>query len=240
MAKKTKDQISISAKKVAELASHDFCPRCFWIKNKTVAPFQMFPGIFNRFDAMAKMITEQTFENKGLRPNWMNAMPEIEKTIQIKSYHSFTVVHKETGMVLTGVPDALFKYKNGTHGIVDYKVSIINNTQEQLYPVYLAQLSMYKLIGEMLGYNDINFLALLYCEPKVKANIPHSYLLKEGFLMNFEFGLREINFQVEVQEYIHRAFKLLKGPIPTVGREDCKECIRIDKFISEITQTSHS
>lgn len=37
-----------SAKDLEQLAMHNFCPRCFWIKSKVKVPYQThFPGVFS-------------------------------------------------------------------------------------------------------------------------------------------------------------------------------------------------
>jgi hypothetical protein len=49
-------QIRISAKNLGELALHNYCPRCFWLKLKlnNRLPFQIFPGIFSAIDSYTK------------------------------------------------------------------------------------------------------------------------------------------------------------------------------------------
>ena len=117
----TKKQVS--AKQLGELALPYNCRRCFWIKSalKGKLPFQSFPGIFSSIDSYTRKMFKAWFERHGEAPEWVGGMGELKKWIAPPGAKKFCIDHEESGLVLSGTPDALFEDREGKLIIVDFK-----------------------------------------------------------------------------------------------------------------------
>jgi len=85
------------------------------------------------------------------------------------------VMHKQSGWILKGTPDGLFKLKDGTLHIVDYKTARHTKKQDELYPLYEVQLNSYALLAHKL---PVSKLSLVYCEPNPELENDIDFNLK--------------------------------------------------------------
>ncbi len=148
MRKQDKSRI-ISAKDLGALALPDFCPRCFWIERRFGKPPGIFPGIFSTLDAVTKRSVHSSFKDKDEPPSWLNisgATGVEEGDIYFK------LPMDETGWILVGKPDDIFKLKDETYHIVDYKTAKFTGRQDELFPMYEVQLNSYAFLAEKYGF----------------------------------------------------------------------------------------
>jgi hypothetical protein len=73
------EPIRISDKNMGQLALHDYCPGCFWLKLilQFKLSWQIFPGIFSTIDSYSKKITWQYFDKFKKLPAWFNSFGEF-------------------------------------------------------------------------------------------------------------------------------------------------------------------
>ena len=80
-------------------------------------------------------------------------------------YSKFSILDRETNVVLRGTPDGILVMQDGSHLIVDYKTAKFTAHQDELFPMYEVQLNAYAVIGEQKGFAPVSGLALVYTEP---------------------------------------------------------------------------
>lgn len=182
------EQIRISAKNLGAFALPDFCPRCGWIKlHCPNLPFQIFPGIFNSIDSYSKKITNLHFAKHNKTPVWLSDFGEIGNPIKAPQHSKFNILDEETAILLTGSPDEMLRKSDGSHFIIDYKTAKFTGTQDELFPMYEAQLNAYAYIGDRCGFKPVVGLGLVYYEPltDITTDEINSFLLDKGFSMHF-------------------------------------------------------
>jgi len=152
-----KEIIRISGKDLGAVALADFCPRCFWIKlhNKGQIPFQIFPGIFSSIDAYTKRVVHAWFDESGSPPPWLKELDGVTGYKEPPTFHKFNTIVDEFDINLTGSPDGVFVRNDGSLMIVDYKTAKFTGNQDNLHPMYEAQLNAYALAFDSSDPNTI-------------------------------------------------------------------------------------
>jgi len=222
--------LRISAKNLSAVLLPDFCPRCFWIKNNLKAPYQIFPGIFSSIDSYTKKMVHAIFDQTGSAPVWM---PEIKKaTGYIKTLHwtKFQRFDKKTGIVVSGMEDDIFSYKDGSRTIVDYKTAKYTKNQDKLLPLYDGQLNLYAYVEEGFGNEVREDLPLIYCEPLTDPD-PINFT-QTGFKM--PFGAKTLIVKKDpalVREILDKVASFIFGLIPD-KKQDCPDCKKLEVIMA--------
>jgi len=235
-----KDIVTISAKNLGQLALPDYCPRCFWLKLKMGfnLPFQIFPGIFSTIDSYSKKITWSYYEKYKKVPPWFSEFGEFTGLVPPIHHRNFSVIDSKTGIKLTGVPDEIFKMKDGRFFIIDYKTAKFTNTQDSLLPMYVVQLNSYAYIFEKIGMGEIGGLGLVYYEPQ--GNAPtvsfDTVLLEDGFDIPFRAHLKKIKLDskkvvLPLLKVVRKYAEMEKVP---KGRRGCEDCEVVERMIDSI------
>lgn len=221
----------ISAKDLGNLALPKFCPRCFWFE-RHFGPFpSRFPGIFNVLDGASKKSVQRSFLKRNKIPDWLNIPDVIEllpldkagKLIIDNIQRYLVVLHRKSGWTLRGTPDSIFKLKDNTIHIVDYKTAKFTQAQDDLYPMYEVQLNGYALLAYKY---PVSKLSLVYCEPNTELNNDIDFTL--GFLPK----IKEVELKEGiVSELLMKAREIVDQKNPPPARLNCKEtCFYIDKI----------
>jgi hypothetical protein len=230
------DPIRISAKAIGELALPDFCPRCFWRKTHvSKLPYQIFPGIFNSIDSYTKKVVHRWFDTYKSTPPWLSTLGDLDGYVPIPHHTKFSVVDAETGILLTGMPDDIFRRRDSSHIIVDYKTARYTGTQDQLFPLYEAQLNAYALISAQRGPQPVTGLALIYMEPVTDdgAAKDDKNLRGNGFAMGFAANVQEIKMNTDiVLTLLRRTRALYDLSNAPSGRDGCVDCQLVDELIA--------
>jgi len=228
-------ELSISAKNLGFLAMPDACPRCFWLKTHFKLPYQIFPGIFSSIDSYSKKVTNLHHSARGHLPRWLNTMGY---PIAVPGYSRFCVCHRETGVVLTGVPDEMIKNDDGLV-ILDYKTARLTGNQDALLPMYRCQLNGYALIADTLGHGPVIGLALVYYEPMTdidRDDVAHPLLMDNGFRMEFESKILPIELDSElVPSLLGKARDIYELPKPPSALSRCKDCELLDELVNALS-----
>jgi len=233
------NQITISAKNLGSLAMPDFCPRCFWIKQqvRNKLPFQIFPGIFSSIDAYTKRVIHSWFDQKKNQPPWLKKLGEFKGYIDPPHYTRYHTLIEKYNIVLRGSPDGILVRKDGSYFIIDYKTAKFTPGQDELFPMYDAQLNSYALIGERLDLNPVSGLALIYTEPVTDDKSAASDEIRKDYGFSMRFSAHIEN----VEKDASRLYPLMKKvreindlPIPPEGITGCKDCEKLENLISII------
>jgi PD-(D/E)XK nuclease superfamily len=226
----------ISAKTLGGLAMPDFCPRCFWIQMRVKGlPYQIFPGIFSSIDAYGKNLVHGWFDRHGGPPDWLASLGDIQG-YEVPPHHSrFQTLDAETKILLTGAPDGVLIRADGSRVIIDYKTAKFTAHQDELFPMYEAQLNAYAHLGARTWKEPVSALALVYTEPVTDQAAAHndSNLTHEGFQMPFRATILPVERKPKlVPDLLRRARVIfdLKTPPPSLA--GCEDCEKLTQLIS--------
>jgi hypothetical protein len=226
----------ISAKTLGGLAMPDFCPRCFWIQmNVEGLPYQIFPGVFNSIDAYSKSIVHGWFDRHGGPPAWLASLGDIRDYEPPPHYSKFQMLDAETNILLSGSPDGVLIRGDGSRVIIDYKTAKFTANQDELFPMYEAQLNAYAHIGERTWKEPVSALALIYTEPitdQAAAN-DDSNISRKGFQMPFKARILPVEKKPKlVPKLLRRAREILDLKTPPPSLQGCEDCSLLAGLIS--------
>jgi hypothetical protein len=116
--------LRVSGKDLGSMALAEHCPRCFWAQRHAPygLPFQIFPGIFSSIDSYTKKVVHEWFDASGA-PTWLGSLGPLSGYQEPPHFSKFQVRDPDTGVLLTGAPDAIFTKPDGSLIIADYKTS---------------------------------------------------------------------------------------------------------------------
>ncbi|MBX3059464.1 MAG: PD-(D/E)XK nuclease family protein [Anaerolineae bacterium] len=230
-------EVTISAKDLGAVALAEFCPRCFWLKRRAgnKLPFQTFPGIFSSIDSYNKKIVHGYLDRHGAAPAWFTPLGSITGYQSPPHYSKFSIRDADTNIVLRGSPDAIFRLDTGHYLIADYKTARYTNTQDNLFPMYQAQLNAYALIGAQHGLTPLAGLALLYFEPQTADSDAHDgNVLPNGFAMGFALRIQPVEYDPArfILPLLARVRQVLNLTRPPSGKENCQDCTLLDGLVA--------
>jgi len=199
----------------------DECPRCFYLKylhgiNRPAAPF---PAIFGAIDRLmkAQFAGRPSSElEPTLPPGIVNVTEQWIESVPV-SLPGHTVT-----CFLRGKLDAMIDFKDGSHGVVDFKTSEPKPAQ---IPFYSRQLHAYAYALEhpapnRLGCSPISRLGL-YVET------PHATLAATSSEISFHFHSTwlEVPYQESgFLDFLDKVLSLLELPEPPLAGEECAYC----------------
>ena len=226
----------ISGKDLGALHRKDFCPRCFWLSRHHKLPWQRFPGIFSSIDSYTKRLIDHHFASTGSPPPWIAGLRDIVGTHPAEGARSFFMIDPVTRIKLTGAPDVIFKLKDGSLMIADYKTARLTKNQDELGPTYEVQLNSYREIAHSLGWPKVTRLALIYTEPPDKEDpLRLRFHAPEGFQMNFTSKFKEIEIQPKLTSaLLQEANQIYHQPKPPKARATCPDCSILDKIMGSL------
>ncbi len=222
---------SIGAKDLGNLALPGFCPRCFWYE-RHFGPFPMrFPGIFSVIDSVSKKSVNRSFFQRKKLPDWL-PVPDVtevvplEKAGTVEAYQNreyLVAFHKESNWFLKGTPDNIFLLKDKTSHIVDYKTARHTKAQDELYPLYEAQLNSYALLASKI---PVSKLSLIYCEPNSELENDIDFSLK------FTSKVVPVKLNTKIiYPLLNKAREIVDLEAPPTARPNCREtCFYIQRI----------
>ena len=232
----TTQQIRISGKNLGQLALPDFCARCFWLKMRCQErlPYQTFPGIFSSIDSYTKKITGLHFAEHKHIPRWFDGFGKLGEPIDVPHHSVFRIVDTATNILLTGVPDEVFKRPDGSLFIVDDKTARLSDHQDHLLPMYVTQLNAYALIAEQTGLGGVTGLGLVYHEPQtdIVGDAVDSVCGDDGFTMRFVAKLLPIELRPSmIPPLLQKVREICDRPSAPAGRTGCEDCERVERLV---------
>jgi hypothetical protein len=240
------ETLKISAKTLGALAMPDFCPRCFWIsqRSKGKLPFVMpFPGIFISIDRHGKNLIHAYFDAQKKLPAWYPEIGKVVRYVPPGSLHwsKFSLEDPKTGIHFRGEPDDIFELKDGSFHIVDYKTARATPAQDALLPLYQAQLNGYAYICAIgkREYTPVSGLSLIYTEPQTAGGEGAGRQLHwdGGFALRFSAKLETIKLEPSrvIPGLLRRARSIYDQASAPKGRPGCEDC---DLFARLVLMTS--
>jgi excisionase family DNA binding protein len=226
------NRIRISAKNLGAAALPEFCPRCSWLKLhlKFDLPYQIFAGIFSSIDSYTKRGVHRWIDNHKEPPDWLKSLGDVAGYVEPPHYSKFTMIDKEFDIELRGTPDGMLVLADRSHVIVDYKTAKYTGTQDELFPMYEAQLNAYEMIADALRYPPVSELALVYFEPTTTdAIVQNGNVYRvDGFVMPFTAHIVPVRKNREiVRRLMAKTRELYDQPACPVGRGGCEKCVPI-------------
>jgi hypothetical protein len=167
-------------------------------------------------------------------PVWLGDLGDLVGYREPPHHSKFQLLYKSHGILLTGSPDGVLIRSDGSHVIVDYKTAKYTDTQDELYPMYEAQLNAYALLGEQCGFAPVAGLALIYMEPVTDqdAAAEDGNHLEDGFAMGFRANVQPVTINRGlVERLMVTTRKIFDRASAPPGREGCKDCGLVDALV---------
>jgi len=227
--------LRISAKNLGALALPHFCPRCFWLTMRAKPlPYQVFPGIFSSIDSYTKRVVHAWIDAHGDAPFGLGDLGVVTGYIDPPHHSRFMMDVPEHNILLTGAPDGVLTFSDGTIAIIDYKTARFTPAQDGLMPVYEVQLNGYAAIAEHLGMGKVSKLALVYAEPVTDENTAASPKIhtRDGFAMPFSVHIHPVELDTRQLEPLYQQARAIYDlPEAPHGLPGCKDCESLDRLM---------
>jgi hypothetical protein len=150
-------------------------------------------------------------------------------------YTNFSILDRENNVVLRGTPDGILVLQDDSHLIVDYKTAKFTAHQDELFPMYEAQLNAYAVIGEQKGFAPVSGLALVYTEPVTDdaAAGKDANHTGSGFLMEFSAHIRPVSLAPDkILQLLAKVREICDRKRPPKPLEGCKDCALLQSLIA--------
>ena len=199
-------------------------------------PYSRFPGVFNTIDKFTKESVHRPFDAEGRLPAWFPDIGAVEAYLRDGSrlsYWNFRTLDPESGVTLTGVPDDVFRMRDGSYHIVDYKTAHLTVTQDEFFDAYEVQLNAYAYIAERIGIAPVSGLSLIYLDPDAETVTPadgRPALRFEAKLKTVE--LRPGSLIPPLLATARSVHELRKAP---AAAPDCEDCRRLDEIVRSLS-----
>lgn len=234
-----RDALVISAKDLGGFAYADPCPRCLWVMlHVKKLPYQTFPGIFSSIDRYNKLVVSRFFLREGRPPPWLASVGDVTKLVEPPTYRKFSVLHEETGVTLRGEADGIFRLRDGSCAIVDYKTARYTPGQEKMLPQYHAQLNGYAFIANRLGMGPVSGLALVYMEPVTDGEpVQQADVVDgQGFRLNLSATVVPVPLQPDklIPPLLERAAQVFTTAKCPPGKDGCPDCAALEGLVASL------
>jgi hypothetical protein len=237
------DNIRVSPRHLGQMRRPGFCPHCFWysIALGFRHPFDMpFPGILFNMDLFEKILVEAHFGTKNTAPKWLAS---LGCTGPVDFPRKMTEELPNLGLTLVGMPDAVFKKKDGTLCLVDYKTAKYKGADDPFMPIYETQLWGYARLLEHEGIGTVSSAALVYFANTLHeyADNPLDLLTSEGLSVPFEVVIHDVGLDLKALNPLLKTFRLFADmAAPPEGTEGCQVCKRLNVLfeIEEVQRRS--
>jgi hypothetical protein len=221
------DTIRVSPRHLGQMRRPGFCPHCFWysIALGFRHPFDMsMPGILFNLDRFEKILVEAHFNEKESAPKWLASLGCVEP---IAFPAKMTEEIPNLGLTLVGMPDAVFRKKDGSLVLVDYKTAKYKGADDPFMPVYETQLWGYARLLEHEGVGKVTSAALVYFANTLHeyADKPLDLLTSDGIRVPFDVKIHEVKLDLKALNPLLKAFRgYADMPGPPDGVDKCKTC----------------
>ena len=225
----------ISATQLGELSQRWTCPRCFWLRSKLKGqlPYQQFPAVFSQIDRFSKDLIKQSFD-RGELPEWIKVHGDFREALPVPGHQKFKAFDQDSGVLLGGVPDALWVTGARELVIVDWKTSRVSEGELKKWESYVTQLNAYAWIAERqqnVELPPVRRLALLYTEPLSLKESEEGISRANGFVLPFRTIWKEVELQPgRVEKLLLKAQSILSSETQPKSMRNCFECGKVDKM----------
>jgi hypothetical protein len=203
------------------------------MKARHKLPFQIFPGVFSSIDGYTKRVVHAWMDQNGGAPFGLESLGEVTGYIDPPHHSRFTMEVPEHNILLTGAPDGILTFRDGSIAIIDYKTAKFTPAQDELLPMYIVQLNSYAAIAENQGLGRVSKLALVYAEPVTREDTTaQPQIHDDGFNMPFSVSVHPVELDPEMlAPLLREASEIYRRPLAPQGREGCENCRRLDNLM---------
>lgn len=194
------------------------------------------PGVVSAFDTYVKGLIQSHFEIYRELPLWLKNKFDfsVQEVLKVeKLVRRFPIRNTNQILILSGIPDAIWRLKDGSLCIVDLKLARFNERQKKLLPMYELQLNLYALLSE-IKYKKVSNLFLLYFQPRFQKISAKEFNIvnKNNFSLLFDLLVIPIKKLDEhkVKETIYVAYTYLNRSTPPHGKQGCQGCKEVLKW----------
>ena len=225
------EAFTIAAKNLAALnmPGVDLCAFWYLMHLDFKHAWDVFPRIFNDFDALQKRMTHIHFDQHGQPPASLGPFADAKAYVKVGRLQYWD---KATNITVKAVPDDVFELEDGTLSVIDYKTSRYSKGQDRLIPLYEGQLSVYAAVLESLGYGDVAKAGLIYFEPVTDGDDDDvlGLITRKGYRLDWRTRPVEVDIDLNnVRKLLKLARKLFDmSTPPTCQNPDCFDCMSID------------
>lgn len=163
-------------------------------------------------------------------------MGEFSKATGYVEPGFLTWYDEKASIILKGSPDVVLHDKDESHWFVgDYKTARHASGQDALLPQYRVQLLGYAFLLAKNGYRTPQHRALFYFGPPEKPTSDE--LLAQTNQSGFSLPLSvevvdvEIGDFKQISDFLRRAREIYDEEKAPEGRDKCKDCMRIDRYL---------
>ena len=225
--------LTISVTSLAQLAKEDACERCFWLNDRLKGrwPQSHFPGVFTHLDRAGKLALAQWVSEKHQTPPWLAKFGQIERLIKPPHWSKFNFTHGD--LQVRGEADVIAVLESGGLFIPDLKTAMFTAKQEEVLPIYAAQVNCYGLAAEAQGLGTVEKLAIAYLQPQPDGQAD-DMIRDGGFAVYFSalaFGVDRNDERIF--ELCNRAKEILSSDIPLLS-STCAECQKLGNLINVV------
>lgn len=234
MSNSRKKHYRFSPRCLGKMHQSSFCPRCYWylVALAFHPPFEMpMAGIMYNLDAFEKRIVDAHFAAEGAVPKWLNALGCVEP---INFPAKMTCEFPEYDMTMVGKPDAVFRKKDGTLYLVDYKTARCKGEDDPFLPCYETQLLGYAHLLESNGIGTVTSAALVYFENELASykESPLDLLTKSGFCVPFGVKIHPVDLDCdELDPLVKRLREFVDMSAPPEDSDGCDDCEALDSLL---------
>jgi hypothetical protein len=244
--------VRINARDLGQVLLDNFCERCFWFTRKFPLgqnhPFASpMPGIVSQADTYIKRVVNTHLQRTGSLPSWLidalkNSFPNLDfRSVRFVNTVGWQFSLFEARCVLAGEADAIWEFPDEGWFIADYKMASWTQTQQNLLPLYEAQLNAYAYLAQQLQKKAVVGLALIYFEPEHNVQAVNDLDLlqrtKGQMMLGFRCTVVPVNLHPTnwVEELCERVFSILSSTTPPTGKEGCQGCQVLLEWLRSIS-----
>jgi hypothetical protein len=227
------NNLRVSPRHLGQMTSPNACKRCIWylIGIGFQPPFAFpMPGLMHNLDRFEKRIVEAHFTSKGRLPKWLSSLGCTEP---VEFPAKMQMDFPSDGITLVGMPDAVFRLKDGGLYLVDYKSARCKGDDDPFMATYVVQLLGYATLLEHQKIGKVRKAALVYFENQLFnfQDEPLGLLSDEGLMVPFAVKIHEVELDRQSFEPMVKQYRELADmSSPPAGRDGCKDCAKLEKL----------
>jgi hypothetical protein len=191
----------------------------------------------HNMDRFEKRLVASHHAEKGRLPKWLSSLGCTEPVgFPAKMQMDFP----KYGITLVGMPDDLFRMKDGDLYLVDYKTARCKGEDDPFMSTYVVQLLGYAILLERQNVGKVTKAALIYFENQLSnfQEEPLGLLSDEGLTVPFAVKIHEVELdRRSFEPMLQRYRELADTPSPPTGRQGCKNCAKLQKLFEMVKKS---
>jgi hypothetical protein len=234
----------ITPSKLGALCSPDACLYCYWklLRLKFKKPFNFgTPAVMQDLDKHEKQVAAVSLNETGKLPKFF---ANFRNAVELLPIVSLSVDHAETGLSLYGMPDLVFRAKDGSRMVIDNKTAKIKKVGEGLFYNYQAQVNFYGMLLESVpeAYR-VSKVGLLYYVFEAASDDDIVDMIEDDRIMAyFRPTLIEVEYNPQkiVLPLLKKVRTLMDMDEPPNPAKNCSDCALLDQWTSWIRESDET